>query len=174
MIVDIRTGNKIDICFQELEKNDIKKFGLTRKNGWFNWMHEINNENKRVFGMFVLGNTKKEILGAISIQEQQMDQYIFVSLMESSPQNRYSHSNRNYIGVGKNLLCFSVHYSFLVGFQGFVGLYAKRNYNEKYFQDLEGICTHEEDGKPFYAFFPDKSKELINRHMVGGIVICPN
>ena len=94
--------------------------------------------------------------------------------METSPQNQYNHPKRRYAGVGKNLLCFAMYHSFLIEYDGFVGLYAKKNYNEKYYQAIGGICTHESEGRPFYTFFPDKSRNLIKSHMAGGVTICPN
>ncbi|WP_391116870.1 hypothetical protein [Psychrobacillus sp. L3] len=173
MIIDIQTKKEIEVCFRELTKADIVKYKLQRKDGWFNWRDEIKKENNQVFGLFVLGNND-DIQGVISIEE--VGQYVFVSLMESSPHNKFNQSQRRYAGVGKNLLCFAIDRSFTEGFEGFVGLYAKKNHNEKYYQKLKAKCTHvdKDTGKPFYTFYPNESHILINDHFAGGVKICSN
>ena len=61
MIIDVQTGKQIDVCFKELTKSDITRYGLTTRNKWFDWKKEINDGNKRVFGIFTFGNNVKEI-----------------------------------------------------------------------------------------------------------------
>lgn len=170
MIIDVQTGNMVDVCFRELKKADTRKYKLNKKNGWFTWSTEFKPDN-RVFGMFILG--ENDIQGLISLQNLD-NEYMYISLMEASPINQYNNMHRRYEGVGKNLLCFAISQSFDLGLEGYVGLHAKKNYNEKYYQDLKAVCTHVMDGRPFYAFFPDKSLYLLNKYMPGGVKICQN
>jgi hypothetical protein len=89
MIVDVKTGRRVDVCFRELDKSDVRKYGLTKSNGWFHWANEFKIEQNRVFGLFVLGNNK-DIHGVISIQEWDHSQMVHIRLMESAPHNQFN------------------------------------------------------------------------------------
>jgi hypothetical protein len=99
------------------------------------------------------------IQGVIAIQERQESQLVHVELMEAAPHNRYYAEDRQYKGVGKNLLCFAMHHSlqFFEDFEGYVGLTANKNYNEEYYQNIDAIFANEVEGRPYYFFETDIS-----------------
>ncbi|QQZ08509.1 hypothetical protein [Heyndrickxia vini] len=174
MLVNVQSGDYVDVCFQALEKSDVKKYGLTKRNGWFDWEKEFKIKNNLVFGLFVKGNTV-EIQGVIAIQEWHHSQMIYVKLMESAPQNKRDFPKRKYAYSGNHLLCFAMDYSFTLEFEGYVGLFAKKNYNEEYYRDkLGATLASYQEGRPFYFFDTDKSEGLLRSHFVGGVTICPN
>ena len=175
MIVDVVTGREVDICFREISKADVKKYGFTKRNGWFDWAKEIKNEGNKVFGMFVLGNTE-EIQGVIAIQEHPDNQLVHIELVEAAPHNQYNADNRKYKNVGIHLICFAMHYSLINSsvFEGYVGLSAKLNHNQKYYENLGGVLANVIDGKPYYYFDTNASLNLTQKYIPGGVTICPN
>jgi len=175
MIVDVVTWRKVGICFRALTKADVKKYGLTRRNGWFDWAKEFKNERNKVFGMFAVGNTE-EIQGVIGIQEHPENQLVHVELVESAPHNQYNAVKQKYKYVGIHLICFAMHHSlqnFSV-FEGYVGLTAKLNHNQIYYENLGGVLANIIDGKPYYYFDTEASVDLTKRYIPGGVIICSN
>lgn len=171
MITNIQTGEKVDVCYKVLIKNDIIKYKLYNKYGWFKWAKEFVKKENKLFGMFVEG--KDEIQGVIAIQEQQENQVIHIELMESAPHNKYSHSNQLYSGIGKNLLCFAIDLSFQLNYEGYIGFYAKKNQNEDYYKKLGAIRSR--FGIPPYYYFPtSRSIRLLNEYLPGGVHWCPS
>lgn len=175
MILEVSTGNSVLVCFRQLSQVDVKKYGLTISNGWFNWKKLLKNEKNKTFGLFVEGNND-EIQGVIAIQEWRESQLVHVELMESAPHNRYDAEDRRYKGVGKSLLCFAMHHSlqYYVDFEGYVGLTAKKNYNEEFYQNLNAIFANEINGRPYYFFETDISRSLTQTYMPGGVPTCQN
>ncbi|WML41557.1 hypothetical protein RCG19_07875 [Neobacillus sp. OS1-2] len=174
MIVDMKTGKSVDVCFRELDISDVRKFGLTTSNGWFHWEKEFKNELNRVFGLFMLGNNK-DIQGVIAIQEWDHSQMVHIALMESAPHNQFNYPNQQYAAVGKNLLSFAMTYSLSIpSFEGFVGLMAKKNYNEEYYTKLQAEISNYIDGRPYYYFETSFSNSLAKHYLPGGVTICPN
>lgn len=174
MIINVMTGLQMDVCFRELDKTDVKKFGLTRSDGWFNWAREFKNEQNRVFGIFVLGNNS-DIQGIIAIQEREDSQMVHIELMEAAPHNQYNHPDQKYSEVGKHLLAFAMNHSLsFPEFEGFVGLFAKKNYNEKYYTKLQAEVSNYIDGKPYFYFDTNASKSLVKQYLPGGVTICPS
>lgn len=174
MIVDANSGKCVEVCFRELDLSDVRKYALTKRNGWFNWGKEFQNEQNRVFGLFLLGNNK-DIQGVIAIQEWVDSQMVHITLMESAPHNQFKNPNQKYAAVGKNLLSFAMNYSLSIPtFEGFVGLMAKKNYNEGYYIKLKAEISNYLDGKPYYFFETCVSEALVKKYLPGGVIICPN
>jgi hypothetical protein len=174
MIIDMKTGERVDICFRELIKPDVRKYGLIKTNGWFQWTKEFSNEKNRVFGLFVIGKPSV-IQGVIAIQEWDHSQMIHISLMEAAPHNQYNRSNRQYGGVGKTLLAFAMNYSLsFPEFEGYVGLMAKKNYNEEYYKNLQARISSYIEGKPYYYFDTSVSESIVRHYLPGGVTICPS
>ena len=174
MIVDVKTGKPVDVCFRELDQSDVRKYGLIKRYGWFNWAKEFKNEQNRVFGLFVLGNNEV-IQGVIAIQEWEHSQLVHIALMESAPHNQFNQPNQQYAAVGKNLLCFAMDYSLSIPtFEGFIGLVAKKNNNEEYYTKLQAEISNYIDGKPYYFFETSISKSLVKQYLPGGVTICPS
>jgi hypothetical protein len=175
MILDINSKKKIDICFQELTNHDVNKFKLTKRNGWFTWSNIFKHEENRVFGMFMLGNTN-DILGIIAIQEDLVRQLIHVELMESAPNSQWDANPRKYQYIGSHLLGFAMNYSLMRfdDFEGFVGLFAKKNYNEQFYQKLNGKIANFLDGRPYYFFDTEVSRHYVQHFFPGGVQLCPN
>ncbi|WP_226036675.1 hypothetical protein [Aquibacillus saliphilus] len=173
MLIKVQSGEFIDVCFRVLEKSDLKMYGLTRRNGWFDWASEFKKKRNYMFGMFVVGNTK-DCQGIIAIQEHTENQLIHIELMEAAPSNRYDGPSRQYKYVGIHLLGFAMHYSLqrYEQFEGFVGLMAKLNHNEHYYQRLGGICANLINGRPYYFFDDKASRQLVNTYMPGGVQLC--
>ncbi|MFD1037081.1 hypothetical protein ACFQ3N_01390 [Virgibacillus byunsanensis] len=169
MIINIYTGETVDICYKVLGKSDVKKYNLYKKNGWFEWTKEFAKKENKLFGMFVKG--KDVIQGVIAIQEHKNNQLIHIELMEAAPQNKFSNPNQTYAGIGKNLLCFAVELSFQLNYEGYIGLFAKRNQNEDYYRKL-GAIQSRFNFTPYYFFPTNKSAELHNRYLPGGVQWC--
>lgn len=169
MITDIVLGDKIEVCIRTLKKSDVYKYNLFAKNGWFKWNTIFDEEENQVFGMFLKG--KDDLQGVIAIQEHKENQLIHIELMEAAPVNRLDHPNRKYTGVGKNLLCFAIHQSFELGYDGYIGLSAKRNFNDMYYLKLGAIQAR--GGVPPYFYFPTRSSiKLVQDYMPGGVQWC--
>ncbi len=174
MIFDVKTGKSVDVCFRELDKSDVKTYGLSKRNGWFDWAKEFKNEQNRVFGLFVLGN-HEDIQGIIAIQEWEHSQLIHIALMESAPHNQFNKPNQQYAAIGKNLISFAMAYSLSIPeFEGFVGLEAKKNHNEVYYKDLKAVISNYIDGKPYYYFETSISKSHLKKYSPGGVNLCQN
>ncbi|MDQ0859828.1 hypothetical protein [Bacillus sp. V2I10] len=171
MIYNIKTGHLENICFKILNKTDVRKYRLNQRNGWFDWDTIIKHEINKVFGLFVEG--KDEIQGVIAIQEQTENQIIHIVLMESAPHNKFQSSKQVYSSVGKNLLAFAMCVSFSYKeFEGYVGLYAKLNYNELYYSKLKANLANYHQGRPYMYFDTEASQELVSKYMPGGYRLC--
>lgn len=121
--------------------------------------------------MFVIGENK--IQGVIAVQNHKHNQLIHIELMETAPSNKYNNRNQTYAGVGKDLLCFAIDLSFQLNYEGFVGLFAKINQNEKYYKKLGAFQSR--IGLPPYYYFPTKNSAiLLNQYMPGGVQWCQN
>ncbi|WP_106496388.1 hypothetical protein [Lentibacillus sp. Marseille-P4043] len=91
--------------------------------------------------------------------------------MEAAPQNKSSNPNQVYAGIGKNLLCFAIDVSFQCNYDGYIGLFAKKNKNEEYYRKLWAIQSMYSI-PPYYYFPTDKSAKLIKNYLPGGVRWC--
>ncbi|CAM5220904.1 hypothetical protein UACE39S_00967 [Ureibacillus acetophenoni] len=176
MIVETKTGLQFEVCFKALTKKDVSKYGLTKRNGWsFTWSKIFQDEHNRVFGMFRLGDNKN-ILGALAIVEDHNRALIHIELVEAAPHCKTSASPQIYKGIGIHLLCFAMDYSLkrYHNFEGYVGLIAKLNINETYYEKLGAKLANVFEGQPYYFFDTESSQNLVNTYYPGGVTICPN
>ncbi|MGD6900480.1 hypothetical protein [Bacillus infantis] len=136
---------------------------------------EFNNEQNRVFGLFIEGDNSN-IQGLILIQEREPNQLIHISLMEAAPYNQFNNPHQEYASVGKVLLAFAMNYSLNIQrFEGYVGLEAKRNYNEDFYLKLNAQLANLINGKPYYFFSDtDGSINHLKKYLPGGVNICPS
>lgn len=131
---------------------------VNRKNGWrFNWKKEYRNPDHHVYKL-----TKKNdniIQGLISIEFKNVEQYIFMPLIESAPHNK--NPGKKFLGVAPNLVAFICKMSFEMGFNGTVSFKAKTNLIDHYIKTL-GAELIFSDGK--MAIHEPSAKKLVHSY----------
>lgn len=104
---------------------------ILKSNWQFNWLKEIQNQNKEVFKLTITNNTKI-IQGLISLQDR--EDHIHVHLLESAEFNKGK--SKLYLGVPGNLMAFACKMSFSKGYDGIVSFDSKTNLINHYKKTL--------------------------------------
>lgn len=121
--------------------------------------------------MFLIG--KDDIQGVIAIQEHRENQLIHIELMGAASINRLVNPKQKYTGIGKNLLGFAIPQSFELGYEGYIGLSAKKYFNDSYYLKLGAIQAR--GGIPPYFYFPTdvsiKLLHIIRQEVFNGVEV---
>lgn len=114
------SGDSFSTEVLPVSRADLKP--ITKKNGWnFNWKSELEQDDRKVYKLIIIGNESDIIHGLVSLSIRQG--FMFLNLIESAPFNLGS--NKLYEGVPGNLVAFACRLSFQSGFEGFVSFIAK-------------------------------------------------
>lgn len=115
-----RVSDGATVATQIVQWSDLLPRQVSSLSTWlFRWNEEAIQPDKQIFALFALGSP--HIQGMMSLQE--MEDHIFVHLIESAPQNRGN--EKVFEGVPGNLIAFAALRSRLLGMQGVIALDAK-------------------------------------------------
>lgn len=138
MLIERNSGKRVDVVYREIKQSDLKRFSVTRRNGWkFDW-NKPYKEGYTVYGLFVKGKPTI-IQGLIALQPQPFPVIaVYIQNLEAAPQNKTENRSRHYIGVGKHLLAIACKISFEHELEGAVYLKSKTD-TMSFYQDEGAI-----------------------------------
>jgi len=123
MLTDCRTGKKVPVTYRMLSPVDIRKYKISKSNGWvFNWRQPF-RQGYEVYGVFVQDSIQGVI--ALTPNFDPAYQLVHVHLVETAPHNKLKNSLRIYSGVGIHLIAYACYLSFTYELDGYVYLKSK-------------------------------------------------
>lgn len=149
---DSKTGKLVETSYKIASKNELSKL-----KGWnFNWLSKDLKECE-IYKLTTTGNDN--IQGLIALKGISKDNSVYVSLVESAPQNLGK--SKAFYGVGGHLYAIAAQRSVELGYGGFFYMDAKNMELVAHYQDTLGAVLL---GRPHpYRMFVDEenAKKLI-------------
>ncbi|MFT8323248.1 MAG: hypothetical protein ABF649_20480 [Bacillus sp. (in: firmicutes)] len=165
MLIHNKTGEQVECYFKRVTEDEIKSNRYIPMNdGAFQWLKPL-SQGYEIFSL-VVKDQSDIAQGLIAVKPNAHPDFMCldIDIVESAPHSKRMSRNREYVGVGKDLLAFACAYSFEQGLDGYVELTSKTS-NIKFYEQMGAQTSY---GHQLY-FDTISASELIKKFLPGGV-----